>query len=48
LLNGWFGYLPTKQAFMEQGYEPATSPFTGNAEDDLRQGVTTHLASLMR
>jgi neutral ceramidase len=48
LLNGWFGYLPTKQAFLEQGYEPATSPFTGNAEDDLRQGVTTHLASLMR
>lgn len=48
LLNGWFGYLPTKQAFLEQGYEPKTSPFTGNAEDDLRQGVTAHIASLIR
>jgi neutral ceramidase len=48
LLNGWLGYLPTKQAFLEQGYEPATSPFTSNAEDDFRQGVTAHLAGLTR
>jgi hypothetical protein len=38
--NGWFGYLPTAQAFGEGGYEPRTSPFTPQAESDLVKGVT--------
>ena len=37
--NGWFGYLPTAAAFAEGGYEPRTSPFTAQAEEDLRKGV---------
>ena len=48
LLNGWLGYLPTGQAVREGGYEPSTSPFTDRGEDDLRQGVITHLAGLTR
>jgi neutral/alkaline ceramidase-like enzyme len=35
--NGWFGYLPTAKAFEEGGYEPRTSPFTGQAEADVTQ-----------
>ena len=37
--NGWFGYLPTAEAFAEGGYEPRTSPFTPQAEADLLKGV---------
>jgi hypothetical protein len=37
--NGWLGYLPTAQAFADGGYEPATSPFTAQAEADVIQGV---------
>jgi neutral ceramidase len=37
--NGWFGYLPTAQAFQEGGYEPRTSPFTPRAETDMTAGV---------
>jgi hypothetical protein len=37
--NGWFGYLPTAQAFQEGGYEPTTSPFTGQAEADVNRAV---------
>jgi neutral/alkaline ceramidase-like enzyme len=37
--NGWFGYLPTAEAFAEGGYEPRTSPFTPQAEADLTNGV---------
>ena len=48
LLNGWLGYLPTRQAVREGGYEPSTSPFTDRGEDDLRQGVITDLAGLTR
>lgn len=46
--GGWFGYLPTKQAFQEGGYEPKTSPFTEAAEGDLLEGVTTYVQGLAR
>lgn len=32
--NGYEGYLPTKQAFVEGGYEASSSPFSPNLEDD--------------
>ncbi len=41
--NGWFGYLATKKAFAEGGYETRTSPFTDRVEDDLTRVVTTCL-----
>lgn len=41
--NGWFGYLPTSQAFAEGGYEPATSPFTSAAEADVTRHVLAFL-----
>ncbi len=41
--NGWLGYLPTKQAFAEGGYEPNTSPFTDQAEQDLAEAVAATL-----
>ena len=44
--NGWFGYLPTAQAFSEGGYEPQTSPFTAQAEGDLTQGVVSFIQGL--
>jgi hypothetical protein len=46
--NGWFGYLPTEKAFEEGGYEPKTSPFTGQAEKDITQGVIAYLQGLSR
>jgi hypothetical protein len=33
--NGWLGYLATKQAFAEGGYETRTCPFTDRVEEDL-------------
>jgi neutral ceramidase len=44
--GGWFGYLPTRQAFAEGGYEPRTSPFTDAAERNLMEGVTTYVQGL--
>jgi hypothetical protein len=46
--NGWIGYLPTKEAFEEGGYEPKTSVFTGAAEQAVLDGVITYLQSLRR
>ena len=46
--NGWLGYLPTKAAFAEGGYEPTTSPFSDRVEADILQLVNTHLQSLPR
>lgn len=46
--NGWLGYLPTAKAFAEGGYEPKTSPFTGQAESDIAHGVTALLQGLPR
>jgi neutral ceramidase len=46
--NGWLGYLPTKRAFAEGGYEIKTSPYTEQAEEDVLQAVTTHFQGLSR
>jgi hypothetical protein len=46
--NGWFGYLPTRQAFDEGGYEPRTSPFTPRGAADLVQTVTAFIHGFRR
>jgi neutral/alkaline ceramidase-like enzyme len=46
--NGWFGYLPTAQAFEEGGYEPRTSPFTAQVEADVSQAVTAFIKGFHR
>ena len=46
--GGWFGYLPTKQGFVEGGYEPKTSPFTESAEKDLSEGVISYVQGMPR
>lgn len=46
--NGWLGYLPTARAFEEGGYEPRTSPFSPQAEADVRQAVTTVIHGMRR
>jgi hypothetical protein len=46
--NGWLGYLPTKAAFAEGGYEPNTSPFSDQVESDLTEGVIAYLQGLPR
>jgi len=46
--NGWFGYLPTAQAFSEGGYEPRTSPFTAAAERDVADGVIAYIQGMKR
>ncbi len=44
--NGWLGYLPTKAAFAEGGYEPRTSPFSDRAERDVTEAVTAFIQGL--
>ena len=47
--NGFLGYLPTRQAFAEGGYEPGNvTPFTEQVEDDFTQGVSTYLQGMPR
>ncbi len=48
--NGWMGYLATKQAFSQGGYEvsPGASFVTDRAEEDFNQGVITYLRGLSR
>ncbi len=46
--NGWIGYLPTKQAFAEGGYEPKTSVFTGRAEQEVGDAVIAYLQGMER
>ena len=46
--NGWLGYLPTKAGFAEGGYEPATSPFSDRAEQDLTEAVISFMQSMPR
>lgn len=41
--NGWLGYLPTRQAFAEGGYETQTNPFTDQVENDLTNVVIAYL-----
>lgn len=41
--NGWLGYLPTRHAFAEGGYETQTNPFTQQVENDLTNVVTAYL-----
>jgi hypothetical protein len=46
--NGWLGYLPTRKAFAEGGYEVKTSPMTEQAETDITEGALAALHSLRR
>jgi hypothetical protein len=46
--NGWLGYLPTAQGFQDGGYEPNTSPFTGQAEGDVNRAVIGFIQGLTR
>lgn len=46
--NGWFGYLPTAKGFEEGGYEPRTSPFTAQAENDLTTSVVGFLGKFRK
>ena len=46
--NGWLGYVPTRQAFAEGGYEVKTSPFTDRVEEDLTQGALAYLEAMRR
>jgi hypothetical protein len=41
--NGWLGYLATRQAFAEGGYETRTCPFTNQVEDDFMNVVLSYL-----
>ncbi len=41
--NGWLGYLATRQAFSEGGYETRTCPFTDRVEEDLTNSVDAFL-----
>jgi hypothetical protein len=46
--NGWLGYLLTAAELNYGGYEPRVSPFTAQAEKDLRDAVSSHLQGLVR
>lgn len=42
--NGWFGYMPTAEAFPHGGYEvERVSPFTAEAAHDLTESVVSYL-----
>lgn len=44
--NGTFGYVPTRRAFAEGGYEPSTTVFTPQIETDLKTQVSRRLQEL--
>jgi len=41
--NGWLGYLPTKKAFPEGGYETTVTPYTPEAEAALKAAALAGL-----
>jgi len=41
--NGWIGYLPTKAGFAAGGYEPTTSVFSDQVEQDVTEAVVAYL-----
>ncbi len=41
--NGWLGYLPTKAAYAEGGYEPGVAPFSDEGEALLERAVLRRL-----
>lgn len=41
--NGLMGYLPTRRAFVEGGYELTVTSFTGRVEEDLVSAVVSFL-----
>ena len=44
--NGWMGYMPTRQALEEGGYETRVTPYTGEAEKDFGDAVIQMLFGL--
>jgi hypothetical protein len=44
--NGWIGYLPTKAGFAAGGYEPTTSVFSDQVEQDVTKAVVTYLQGI--
>ena len=46
--NGWLGYMPTKEAFGEGGYEMRVCPYTERVERDFVEGVVSYLAEIPR
>ena len=46
--NGNLGYLPTRGAWEEGGYETTVSPFTPSAEDDVKEAVIGYLHGELR
>jgi len=48
ITNGTLLYLPTRQAYVDGGYEPQVSPFTERAEEDFAGAVGTYLRRMAR
>jgi hypothetical protein len=46
--NGWLGYLPTRQAFSEGGYETTVTPYTDRVEQDFGDAVVQYLRGMGR
>jgi hypothetical protein len=46
--NGSLGYLPTRKAFAEGGYEARTNGFTDRVEDDITQAIVSYLQGQRR
>ncbi|MFA7472348.1 MAG: hypothetical protein WCY86_05555 [Spirosomataceae bacterium] len=48
ITNGTFGYLCTAEEIKLGGYEPSASPFSPQAEFDLKQGVLAEMQRLKK
>jgi len=44
--NGYYGYLPTREAYVEGGYEVTTSPYLPDAADRVIEAAVDALAAL--